>query len=205
MSPSGFALQGSGVRIYCDLRKLTRIVTTSDGLFCNNDGIFRIFADGALNNYVMAKYFTDIFGSLAKVVFALLGFSSVTFCDSNSSNERLDEYGTPVADYAVKGTVVDEDSKPISGIRVVRDNIEGKSTDKDTTYTDANGKFSLDYMRTGGIGPDLKFEDIDGEANGGEFATKELVGIDYRQTSERENWYMGKFDADVNVSLEKKK
>lgn len=49
-------------------------------------------------------------------VLVLLGF---TACDSDGPGNELCEYGTPSADYQVKGKVLDQTGKPIKGVQVV--------------------------------------------------------------------------------------
>ena len=73
----------------------------------------------------------------------------------------------------------------------------------DTIYTDENGKYAFNgsawkYQ--------LKFEDIDGEENGGLFQTKEIEG-GFTQADLVEKgdgrWYDGKFVKTEDVKLEK--
>ena len=69
-------------------------------------------------------------------------------------------YGVPEAEYqpawSANGRVVDPEGKAIKGIKVVLGDIK--------TYSGEDGRF---YAM--GETPYLKFEDVDGEANGGEF------------------------------------
>jgi len=100
-----------------------------------------------------------------KVIVVLLGIAGVF----SSCNKPKPVYGVEVPEYPslykLNGIVSDkETSQPIPNIRIVRQYA-------DTIYSDAEGK----YISTG-LSPEfyLKAEDIDGEANVGDFATKEI-------------------------------
>ena len=122
---------------------------------------------------------------------ALLGFAGCSG-DGDDFPEQPSLYGAPVntMDYRVLGMVTDEDGKPLKDIQVVVENPyanahfddEGKPIKSkyetgeltpDTVYTDKDGKFESHWT---GAFSDTKmvvgFEDIDGEANGGEFQLK---------------------------------
>lgn len=144
-----------------------------------------------------------IFEQFARLTLIALGVSAVSSCAADSVMRA--DYGTPYADYAVKGSVTDEDNNPVPGIRVVRGCEEEYFFDRDTTFTDAEGKFSFGYDLYYILTPDLKFEDIDGNDNGGLFETKYLTGISYEKSEEGDgDWFYGKFTAILNVSLTKK-
>jgi len=93
-----------------------------------------------------------------KIILLLLGFSGIVYSCA--------KYGMPVPEFEIKGTVTDEAKKPIQNIRVIRPHHLGS----DTLYTNSDGKFHS--KRQGALR--LKIEDIDGEANGGEFAPMEI-------------------------------
>lgn len=97
-------------------------------------------------------------------------------------------YGSPWTEYndtfSARGIVQDSDGNPIEGIRV--------GMAKDETYTNPDGRFFIqDIVRN------VTFEDVDGEANGGEFITTTLLINDreedlgivtlYREGEERDN------------------
>ena len=81
-------------------------------------------------------------------VLVLLGF---TACDSDGPGNELCEYGTPSADYQVKGKVLDQTGKPIKGVQVVVKDLDavfvkGEKdyvSDYDTVYTDVKGEFEI--------------------------------------------------------------
>ena len=68
----------------------------------------------------------------------LLGFS-LAACDKGGTCE----YGSPYADYEIKGKVVDNQGYPIANIQIeISDSIpENGWMQKDTLYTDSDGKF----------------------------------------------------------------
>ena len=148
----------------------------------------------------------------------MLGFSSCEKIIGTGAKE----YGTPQADYTVKGSVVNKATgKPIEGIRV------GYSPEfwTDTRYgvlptpyqpkshvlTNAKGEFKLtDRFEIGEYPTDSKnnpilpvyVEDTDGEKNGS-FQT-EYLQVDFRdaeQTKKSKSWYNGEYTVTVNVEL----
>ena len=92
-----------------------------------------------------------------KVILLLLGSSGVLY--------SCYKYGMIEAEYEINGTVTDKMGKPIQNIRVIR---EGHFK-IDTMYTNSQGKF---HSKIGFH--HLAIEDIDGEANGGEFETQKI-------------------------------
>ncbi len=129
---------------------------------------------------------------------ALIGFSA---CDN-----AVSAYGTPNADYSVKGKVTDEAKNPLENIRVVLKPDQNRNYKNDTTYTNSVGEYAL---KSEGAFPmkliQVIAEDIDGEDNDGSFAAQtEEVPIeksDYKGGSG--NWYSGKAEKTVNFELEK--
>lgn len=150
----------------------------------------------------MTGHSFKIFRKVANRLFVLLGFSAFATVGVASCSV---EYGSPSADYSVKGTVADGQGNPIKGIRVVsgfqlNDDFDGI----DTTYTAADGTFELDYERSYVGGLHARFEDIDGADNGGEFKTKIITDLEYARTKKGDgDWYSGKYQADINVTLER--
>ena len=133
-----------------------------------------------------------------KIVVVLLGLLGIF-----NSCEKPCEYGTPLGEYKLNGIVTDkETANPIQNIQVVRFR---NSDYGDTLYTDAEGKYAFHDFSFGEF--HLKFEDIDGEENGGEFKTKEiktkLTQADQVEKGDGK-WNDGKFVKTVNIELEKK-
>ena len=153
---------------------------------------------------------------------ALLGF---TGCSSGDEPVSL-LYGSPSVDYRVLGTVTDTQGKPLEGIQVVVENPDawcyidenGKSVESkldsesgklvpDTVYTDKDGNFSS-YKVEGFSDSKLvvEFQDIDGEANGGEFQLKRLTPkeLDKKQLKKGDFWYAGEYEYSKTVQLKRK-
>jgi putative lipoprotein (rSAM/lipoprotein system) len=147
-------------------------------------------------------------------ILGLLGFSG---CDEYGP----DEYGTPWANYTIKGSVVNKaNGKPIEGISVVVSNTpEGPMAEYGVPWTpykylsavtDAKGAFKLsDKDMTNYFRPDpvpLIVSDIDGEKNGS-FASDTLY-IDFKdaeRSGKPSGWYGGEFTKTVKVELTEKK
>ena len=125
----------------------------------------------------------QIIKCLDKIIVVLLGTFGILNC-----NSCLKMYGMPEIEYEpyLEGIITDkETSNPLQNIQII-------GHYRDTTYTDAEGRYSF-YN----VPPNfhLKVEDIDGTANGGEFETKEMdvkfANDEYAKT--------------VNIELETKK
>ena len=139
-------------------------------------------------------------------ILSLLGFSG---CDKIFQME----YGSPSADFKVTGRVTDEEGRPLSGVRIVAPNVDGKlgkqayPSPQDTTYTDPDGKYT--YRYNAGFAPDslylkLRYEDptarpaYDSDSVTVGFAKGDLKGGDNR-------WFEGAAEKEVNVTLKRKK
>ena len=118
-----------------------------------------------------------VMGKIIKFLLICLGFKSLTACDTDIWNGPA-EYGTPYAEYEVKGRVSDSEGTPVSGIKVSMG---------DDTF-------------------DIQFTDIDGEAGGGLFE-EQTVTVQAEMVEEGDGWDEGDYAVkeDVNVTLELKK
>jgi len=139
---------------------------------------------------------------------SMLGFSG---CERSG----LLEYGTPNADYTVKGTVVNKaDGKPIEGIRVgyspeptiipLYGVISTPYTPKTSVTTNAKGEFTLteNTFPVSDQTLPVYVEDIDGEKNG--LFQSDTLQVDFnnaKQTKKSDSWYEGEFTVTVNVEL----
>ena len=118
-----------------------------------------------------------------------------------------------MANFKVTGRVTDEEGRPLSGVRIVAPNVDGKlgkqayPSPQDTTYTDPDGKYT--YRYNAGFAPDslyvkLKYEDptarpaYDSDSVTVGFAKGDLKGGDNR-------WFEGAAEKEVNVTLKRKK
>ena len=126
-------------------------------------------------------------------------------------------YGEPHADFQARGTVSDDNGKPIKGIRVAirqHRHYENSSSviydqndwyDNDTLYTDDQGAYQL--IRSGFERPHevkIVFEDIDGEENGGEYLSAEVTPEIAQTKKGDKSWYGGAFEVSADVKLKKK-
>ena len=122
-------------------------------------------------------------------------------------------YGSPSADWSVKGKVIDEQGEGVEGLQVVVSNYFPNSAE---VIYDVNEK-PLDTLRTGRDGTygldgqgfplnqlKIKVEDIDGEAGGGEFADVSLVLHDIK-FEDGKGWYEGHAEINVPDIIVKKK
>lgn len=121
---------------------------------------------------------------LAQAILAMVGVSSMTSC-------FMAMYGCPTQDYTVKGTVTDEEGKPIKGIQVMVNH------NRDTLYTDANGKWCSKLYEGGDPwGEMVVFSDVDGPLNGGRFMTScaDVSEMESHQLKKGHGWYEGEFE-----------
>lgn len=114
-------------------------------------------------------------------------------------------YGSPSADYSIKGKVTDSNGRPIPGLQVAlgnrMDNQPGVIYDQnywplDTVTTGYDGKFQadLDGFPISKLQIDIK--DLDGPNNGGEFSDLGLVISDIKLEGGK-GWYEGHADIQV--------
>ena len=149
------------------------------------------------------------------MLLALLGISSCGEINNEDDPFKgMTMYGTPSAQYSVKGKVTDDKGKAIEGLQVILgkryyDNSSVKYDQHyfpiDTLTTDSKGVYQFES------GKDFPFEnlqvdvnDIDGAAGGGEFnsATTVVNNIEYKGGS---GWYRGKAEIKVpDIKLKKK-
>lgn len=149
--------------------------------------------------------------TLLSGVLAMLGF---TGCENAWNGSEM--YGTPSVDYRVIGEVTDEAGKPLQGIRVI---VKDKSIDRidddwtkyyhegDTVYTDAKGSFKSAKIRSIAIYQQrIVFDDVDGEANGGEFRSVDMSikDLDSKQIKKGGSWYDGEYELSTKVEMKKK-
>ena len=154
--------------------------------------------------------------SLLSGALALLGFAGCS-----NINDAPDLYGTPSVDYKVIGTVTDEQGKPLKDIQVIVKNPNGWSyyddnTSReslppqvipDTLYTDKDGKFTSNNVHAISVSKfTVEIQDIDGEANGGEFLQKQLTKNDFneKRIKKGKGFYNGEYEYSKTVQLKRK-
>jgi len=140
---------------------------------------------------------------------SLIGFAGC-------AKQGLDEYGTPNADYTVKGAVVNKATgKPIEGIRVAYSPenyavvmygvITAPYTPKNHVLTNGKGEFKLTdnfFDLAGKVTIPVFVEDIDGEENG--LFQSEYLEVDFSQAEhggKSKSWYGGEYTITVKVEM----
>jgi len=149
------------------------------------------------------------------MLFALLGIGACGEINEDDPNFRNGEvmYGVPTVYYSVKGKVTDENGKAVDGIQVrVQRQAKGDNriwyddmTAPITSGTD--GKWSTEPRDMPTSTLKIVFTDIDGDANGGEFAADSLL-VPVTITKDSKNtdpWYYGEAKVDVSTVKLKKK
>ena len=146
------------------------------------------------------------------MLLALLGIGGCQ--DLPEEEEMRLMYGTPTAQFSVKGKVTDEKGNAIQGLQVILGNrfYDNSSVTYDHHYfpddtltTDSDGVYQFESSRIFPIeNLQVDVNDIDGAAGGGEFnsATTVVRNIEYKDGN---GWYRGKADIKVSdIKLEKK-
>jgi putative lipoprotein (rSAM/lipoprotein system) len=143
--------------------------------------------------------FLKNFSAILIAVLALFGFTS---CDRMRGG--LDMYGTPTANFKVKGAVVSAvDKEPIEGIQVklikkqIVDGEERILFQSESVTTDAKGSFEFTEIPQTTF--EAHFSDIDGAENG-LFENKAIV-IDHKKAV----IVQGKLTKTLNVELTPKR
>ena len=132
---------------------------------------------------------------------SLLGFTAQS-CDGvgNPFDDPVAMYGCPYANFTLSARVVTEEGEPIKDI-ILRNSNENSVLN--VNVSSDNGGY---IIVTDNIFPpslvekmEVVFEDVDGEANGGEFATVEMdISDKVEQVAEGDGgWYFGGYKADL--------
>lgn len=121
-------------------------------------------------------------------------------------------YGSLTADFSAKGRVIDEDGQPIQGLQVTLghrwhgENYDGTSYKPiDSLKTGPNGEYEVFFASTIPIlNLQVDVNDIDGEANGGNFESATVLVKDI-QYENGKGWYEGEAAVEVpDIKLKKK-
>ena len=152
----------------------------------------------------MKVRFNRWYNAVLTALLSMLGFS----CSLDEPEEYgpiVLEYGVPHADYIVKGTVTDETGTPIQGIKTsikgFYPGVEGVFVEGiDSIQTDASGQYQLKYMGMPHKYFKLIVEDIDGEANGGEFLS-DTLDIDFDKAEKAKDANYSQFTIFSNQTL----
>lgn len=159
----------------------------------------------------MKVRFNRWYNAVLTALLSILGYS----CSLDEPEEYgpyIMEYGSPSADFIVKGIVTDETGNPIHGIKTLLK--QSWQTDEgphvfgiDSIQTSESGNYQLKSNGIPAGQTKLIVEDIDGEANGGEFMS-DTLDIDYDKAVKTKDgdgrWYNGIYEIIQNVKLKKK-
>lgn len=146
----------------------------------------------------MKKFVLRTYGKIIAWVLAVLGLHS---CDITPAAE----YGTPTADFVVKGKVNNAHNlQPIKDMAVIHKS-DTAPYGNDTVRTDANGNYELKFKKTAFGSEDITVyaSDIDGETNGTYHSdTIQIKAHEFKQVKKGgKNWYNGKFEGKADFSL----
>ena len=155
--------------------------------------------------------FNRWYNAILTALLSMLGYSC-SFDEPEEYGSLIMEYGSPSADYIVKGIVTDETGNPIHGIKTSLK--QGWQTDEglyvfgiDSIQTSESGNYQLKSNGLPAGQTKLIVEDIDGEANDGEFMS-DTLDIDYNKAVKTKDgdgrWYYGVYEIIQNVKLKKK-
>ena len=158
----------------------------------------------------MKVRFNHWYNAVLTALLSLMGFGSCTTIGEDEYGTPV-EYGTPYADYVIKGEVTDEQGNPLEGIKTtvkaIPEEVPQYAYSLDSALTDSQGKFLIE-TRAYISDPNLKLvvEDTDGPANGGEFVsdTLDLAALPKQQKEAGQHWSSGKYELKAEVKLKKK-
>lgn len=152
-----------------------------------------------------SRKFNKLLNAIFAVLLAALGFSC---SDEDDPNNYLCMYGTPHGDFEVKGTVVDENGKPVPNAKIaLREGlkINGEIVWHDAewylnTTSDNTGTYSLkssgmlNKVRIVCTPPDESLE-----------ADSIETKVDFKDDGRDEFWYIGKATVEQDFKLKAKK
>ena len=156
----------------------------------------------------MKVRFNRWYNAVLTALLSMLGYGC------SSTEEPLDmygppvEYGTPHADYIIKGRVMDESGTPVQGIKTSLRKVDKvRAYGIDSVQTNVSGNYQLKHTGWQNQYYKVIVEDIDGEANGGEFLS-DTLDIDYDKAVKTKDgdgkWYHGIYEISQDVKLKKK-
>lgn len=147
----------------------------------------------------MKVRFNRWYNTVLTALLAMLGYG----CSESEEPEKdVLMYGCIVAYYTINGTVTDEAGAPVQGIKtsvkmLFRQDIVGM----DSVQTDESGKYLLGFNEMmDNEYTKLIVEDVDGEANGGEFLS-DTLDIDFKKAV-KTNDYRYEISQDVKLKKE---
>ena len=130
-----------------------------------------------------------------KFIIASLGVASISSCDNGECM-----YGTPNADYEIKGEVTDDAGSPLEGINVyvssnesVSDTLLKATTNAEGEYKMNGNNFPFNKLNIKCIDPSGKYQ------NSNKFVDVKFNG------KGKDEWYKGKADIKADFKLIKNK
>ena len=161
----------------------------------------------------MKVRFNRWYNAVLTALLSIIGYG----CSSSDDPEYICMYGTPHADYQFMGTVTDESGSAVMGIKVSAKNVYRRYDSAvietygvDSTLTDSKGKYAVEGEAfLGEHILKLIVEDLDGEANGGNFMN-DTIDIDFdnakkvKEPDKDDYWSDGTFAITQDIKLKKK-
>ena len=150
---------------------------------------------------------------MKRLIYFLLSFLGFTAqsCDGvgNPFDDPVAMYGCPYANFTLSARVVTEEGEPIKDI-ILRNSDENSVLNVNVSSDENGNILIIDSIFPPSLVENIEvvFEDVDGEANGGEFATVEMdISDKVEQVAEGGgDWYFGGYKADLgDVVLTPKK
>lgn len=145
----------------------------------------------------MKKVSTSLLKNINWLLGGLLALLGFTTCDGGA-----DMYGCPHAKFTIKGKVINEAQIPIPQIQI-RTAYTDSPNYVDTLYTDSKGEFI--YTKDNKY-ISLFFTDIDGNANGGNYApdSTSVSFKDMKLEGGDGDWYLGEATKEITIVLKEK-
>ena len=152
----------------------------------------------------MKKIVLTTYSKIIAWLLTIAGFAAA--CDSI---EPRVEYGTPTADFVVKGKVTDKTTKQPIGNMAVINKARTSPYGNDTTKTNANGEYELKFKETsfGAENLTIYTSDLDGDANRAYLSdTVRIKASDLKPVKKGDKrWYAGTFEGTANFNLTENK
>lgn len=135
-----------------------------------------------------------VVGRLLSAVLVLLGFSSCN--PSENGGECM--YGTPHADFKIKGAITSEDGNPINKAEIIMKHPGVNYPLVDPLYADEDGVYGAEYSNWF----DYKVRIVCKDPTGTYKSDSTDIVLEFK--GKRDTWYIGKAEAEVNFKLKKK-
>ena len=150
----------------------------------------------------MKVRFNRWYNAVLTALLSMLGYG----CSTSEDPTYVQEYGVPITEYQIKGQVTDEAGTPVQGIKTSLKEIFLSADEKldfwgiDSIQTDASGRYQLNSYGSNNY-KKLFVEDVDGEANGGEFLS-DTLDIDFEKAVKTDDRYS--YELNMDIKLKKK-